>query len=45
MPISSIEFTAVDGTMTNCAWAAKVKCTWVRSMGGRQFHILGSLVK
>ena len=28
MPISSREFTAVDGTMTDCAWAAKVKCTW-----------------
>ena len=29
MPVSSREFTAVDGTMTNCAWAAKVKCTWI----------------
>ena len=29
MPISSGKFTAVDGTMPNCAWAAKMKCTSV----------------
>ena len=31
MPISSREFTAVYGTMTNCTWVAKVKCMYMGS--------------